>query len=379
MARAAAAVARVAAPTITPTSTPARLPDGHPPVLIVVLDAEEEFEWEADFARNSTAVSAMACVDRAQVVFDDFGITPTYVVTYPVAIQPEGSRPLAEIARSGRACIGAHLHPWVTPPFEEALCRRNSFPGNLPPELERAKLRATVAAIAENLGVRPLVYQAGRYGFGANTAEVLAAEGFLVDCSILPAFDYRNEEGPDFSSHGPEPSWISAGGGGALGGAAAGTGPGSAAGSAPLLSLPLTAAYVGYMWGSGPGLYRWATHRALQWARLPGALSRLGALERLRLSPEGYSPADNRSLTRTLLARGQRTFTFSFHTPSLKPGCTPYVRSDADLEQFLRRCREYFDYFLGELGGVCLTPLELRERMLSSQAGRAPALGAAAV
>jgi len=327
---------------------PARLPDGHPPALIVVLDAEEEFEWEAEFARGTTAVSAMACVDRAQVVFDEFGITPTYVVTYPVASQPEGSRPLAEIAQSGRACIGAHLHPWVTPPFEEPLCRRNSFPGNLPPGLERAKLRATVDAIVENIGARPLVYQAGRYGFGANTAAALGAEGFLVDCSILPAFDYRHEEGPDFTAHGPEPAWIDAGAGQ----------------RERLLSLPLTAGYVGFMRGQGAGLYRWATQPSLQWARLPGALSRLGALERLRLSPEGYSPADNRSLTRSLLARGQRTFTFSFHTPSLKPGCTPYVRNDAELETFLGRCREYFAYFLGELGGVSLTPLELRERML---------------
>jgi hypothetical protein len=157
---------------------------------------------------------------------------------------------------------------------------------------------------------------------------VLAAEGFLVDCSILPAFDYRHEEGPDFSDDGPEPAWIAGGG------------------AARLLSLPLTAAYVGYMRGRGAELYRWATQPSLQWARLPGALSRLGALERLRLSPEGYSPADNRALTRSLLARGQRTFTFSFHTPSLKPGCTPYVRSEADLEQFLERCREYFDFFL---------------------------------
>lgn len=314
-----------------------------------MLDAEEEFEWEAEFARSTTAVSAMACVDRAQVVFDEFKITPTYVVTYPVASQPEGSRPLAEIAKTGRACIGAHLHPWVTPPFEEPLCRRNSFPGNLSPELERAKLRTTVAAIVENIGVRPLVYQAGRYGFGPHTATVLAAEGFLVDCSILPAFDYRHEEGPDFTGNGPEPAWVA----------------GSAATDARLLSLPLTAAYVGFMQGSGAGLYRWATQPSLHWARLPGALSRLGALERLRLSPEGYSPADNRRLTRSLLARGQRTFTFSFHTPSLKPGCTPYVRSDADLEQFLGKCREYFDYFLGEVGGVSLTPLELRDRMLA--------------
>ncbi|HZM00083.1 MAG TPA: WalW protein [Planctomycetota bacterium] len=330
--------------------SPARLPEGHPPVLTVVLDAEEEFEWEAEFVRGTTAVSAMAYVERAQAVFDEYGITPTYVVTYPVATQPEGSRPLAEIARSGRACIGAHLHPWVTPPFEEPLCRRNSFPGNLPPGLERAKLRATAEAIAEHIGTRPLVYQAGRYGYGANTAAALAAEGFLVDCSILPTFDYRHEEGPDFTGNGPEASWIA----------------GDAGSDHRILSLPLTASWVGFLHGSGAGLYRWATHPWLQWARLPGALSRIGALERLRLSPEGYSTENHRCLTSSLLARGQRTFTFSFHTPSLKPGCTPYVRSAADLDEFLDRCRRYFEYFLGEVGGVCLTPLQLRERMLAS-------------
>jgi hypothetical protein len=329
-------------------------------VLVVVLDAEEEFEWEADFARHTTSVSAMACVDRAQSVFDEFGITPTYVVTYPVANQPEGAGPLRDIARSGRACIGAHLHPWVTPPFKEELCRRNSFPGNLPAELEAAKLRSTVAAIEEHLRVRPLIYQAGRYGLGPRTHSILREQGFLVDCSVLPAFDYRAEEGPDFTAHGPQPHWL----------------PGSPEeeaalrdthGSAPLLGLPLTAAYVGYLaggaGGGGSGLYRAATSAPLRALRIPGLLSRLGALERLRLSPEGYSPADNRRLTRALLERGVRTFAFSFHTPSLKPGCTPYVHSEADLAEFLDRCRRYFDYFLGELGGVSRTPLELHEAL----------------
>ena len=38
-----------------------------------------------------------------------------------------------------------------------------------------------------------------------------------------------------------------------------------------------------------------------------------------------------RRLTRALLARGQRTFVLSLHSPSVVPGNTPYVRSDADL------------------------------------------------
>jgi hypothetical protein len=322
---------------------PARLPAGHPPVLVVVLDDEEEFEWEADFTRTATAVSAMACVDRAQALFDEFGIRPTYVVTHPVASQPEGCVPLREIAASGRACIGAHLHPWVTPPFDEPLCRRNSFPGNLPAALERAKLRSTTAAIRENLGVEPQVYQAGRYGLGPNTRAILEEEGYLVDCSVLPAFDYRHEEGPDFSGHSTEPSW-----------------------SGALLNLPLTAACVGHLGRAGAGLHRWAISPAVRWTHLGGLFARLGLVERLRLSPEGYSPADNRRLTDALQARGHSVFCFSFHTPSLKPGCTPYVRSEAELSVFLDRCRSYFDDFLGQRGGISLTPLELRERLAGS-------------
>jgi hypothetical protein len=328
-------------------------------VLVVVLDAEEEFEWEADFTRHTTSVSAMACVDRAQSVFDAFGITPTYVVTYPVANQPEGAGPLRDIARSGRACIGAHLHPWVTPPFKEQLCRRNSFPGNLPPELEAAKLQSTVAAIEEHLRVRPVVYQAGRYGLGPRTHAILRDQGFLVDCSVLPAFDYRAEDGPDFSAHDPRPHWLPA--------TPDELARSGSAGVQPLLGLPLTAAYVGFLaggaGGGGSGLYRVATSPPLRALRVPGLLSRLGALERLRLSPEGYTPDDNRRLTRALLDRGVRTFAFSFHTPSLKPGCTPYVRSEADLDDFLDRCRRYFEFFLGELGGVSRTPLELRDAL----------------
>ena len=73
---------------------PARLPPDHPPVLLVVVDTEEEFDWAGGFSREHTSVTAMSSVDRAQSVAEEFDITPTYVVDYPVANQPEGSEPL---------------------------------------------------------------------------------------------------------------------------------------------------------------------------------------------------------------------------------------------------------------------------------------------
>jgi hypothetical protein len=70
-----------------------------------------------------------------------------------------------------------------------------------------------------------------------------------------------------------------------------------------------------------------------------------------------------RRLTRTLLADGFRVFVFSFHSPSVMPGGTPYVRTDSELERFLGKCRAYFSFFMRELGGVTINPLEIRKRI----------------
>jgi hypothetical protein len=321
----------------------ARLPTGHRPVLLVLIDTEEEFDWEGGFRREQTRVSAMAHVGRAQAIFDEYGITPTYVVDYPVASQQHGCEPLREIAASGRAVIGAHLHPWVTPPFDEELTLRNSFPGNLPRALETAKLRSTMDAIESGIGVRPRVYQAGRYGLGPRTHELLESLGFDVDFSVCPPFDYRDEGGPDYSRWTTDPYWFGC--------------------ERRLLGIPLTGAYTGLLAGAAHGLHTWVSRPSRAWARLPGLLSRTGLLDRLRLSPEGFDTPDHRRLVHELLARDRRCFVFSFHTPSLKPGCTPYVRSDAELSEFLDRFRRCFDFFLGDLGGISLTPLELRSRL----------------
>jgi hypothetical protein len=266
------------------------------------------------------------------------------VIDYPVASQPQGYEPLREIARAGRATIGAHLHPWVTPPFEEEVTARNSYACNLEPGLQRRKLRALTEKIADVFGVRPRVYKAGRYGVGPRTAEMLAELGYVVDLSVSPGSDHRGDGGPDFTRFTAHPHWLDRG--------------------RRVLEFPCTGGFVGFLRPVAPRLHPVVHSAPMRRMRVPGILSRMGAMTRLRLSPEGFDFPQLRTLTRSLLRRGVRVLTLSYHSTSLMPGCTAYTRTRADLDRFLDTIRRYLEYFFAEVGGESMTPLELRARIL---------------
>ena len=86
------------------------------PSLAVVVDTEEEFDWSAPFDRNATSVGHMRRIGRLQAVCEAWGLRPTYVIDHPIATQAPGTEALTPLVREGRALIGAHLHPWVSPP-----------------------------------------------------------------------------------------------------------------------------------------------------------------------------------------------------------------------------------------------------------------------
>lgn len=323
-----------------------RLPPSQRPVLVVAVDTEEEFDWRGSFDRGAVSVAHMRHIHRVQEICDEYGIRPCYAVDYPVATQEEGAAPIREFLRGGRAVLGAHLHPWVTPPCEETVCAYNSYAGNLPPALEEAKLAQVARAVEESFGLRPRVYKAGRYGIGPNTPGILERLGFTVDLSRSPAFDLSGDGGPDYTRDPTGPVWM---------------GPRSS-----VLSIPCTGAFVGFLGRFGGGVYRRAAHPALSWTRLPAILARVRAVDRLYLSSEGFSREDNVRLTRSLLRRGERVFGFSFHSPSAVPGNTPFVRDAPGLRNFLDGLRHYFDFFLGTLGGIAMTPCELRQHLLAA-------------
>lgn len=316
------------------------LPTETRPILAVVIHTEEEFDWDRPHSRAETGVEHMRHIGRAQEVFEAFGIVPNYVIDYPIASQPLGYELLRRYQDDGRALIGAHLHPWVSPPLTEDLTRANTYPGNLPRELEYEKLKTLTETIETNLGQRPRTYLAGRYGNGRHSAAILEQLGYEVDISVAPPIDYSADGGPDYSGYSARPFWF-------------GT-------QRTLLGLPGGGCYAGWLRGAGAPFYRAITHPALRWARLPAITSRLRAFERIRLSPEDYTLAEMQRMTRAMLDEGQKVFVFSFHSPSVHPGYTPYVKDEAGLKRFLGKTRDYFQWFMRDLNGQAMTPLEIK-------------------
>ncbi|MEQ1573329.1 MAG: polysaccharide deacetylase family protein, partial [Vicinamibacterales bacterium] len=306
------------------------------PLLFVVVDTEEEFDWNAPFSRANTSVRAMDHIDRLQQLFSTRGIVPTYVVDFPVASQPRGFGSLKQFADEGRARIGAHLHPWVNPPFAEEVSGRNSFGCNLGAALETEKIRALQAQIAESFGRTPRVYKAGRYGFAGTTASALETLGFSVDVSVNPRMNFSTEGGPSFDDFDTTPFFFGE--------------------RRRLLEVPCSTDYTGMAGSFAPWLHRAISHPSLAPTRIVGVMSRLRIVNKIMLSPEGSSLDEMRAVTASLLRRGLRTFSLTMHSPSVEPGCTPYVRSQAELGPFLDRVAAYCDYFLGEVGGVSSTP-----------------------
>jgi hypothetical protein len=79
------------------------------------------------------------------------------------------------------------------------------------------------------------------------------------------------------------------------------------------------------------------------------AMLRLGC--RIRLSPEGSHVSQLKACARGLVACGCQVLVFSFHSPSVVPGLTPYVRDRQDLVTFLGRIGGFLRFFREELGG----------------------------
>lgn len=303
--------------------------------FILTVDTEEEFDWNKPIERSGHTVHTIARLARFQEFCENAGICPIYLIDYPIATSPAAAEILRDPLAAGRAEVGVQLHPWVSPPHDEEVNDFNSFAGNLPAELERAKFDRLRQAIEDNFGTAPLIYRAGRYGVGPNTAQILADGGIAIDTSARSEFDYSFAGGPDFRGLPVTPWWIDA--------------------DRRLMELPLTTVYSGMLRQLGPWLYP----RLWRTPQVRGALSRLGIMERIPLTPEGVTLDEALRGIDIALDMDLPVLVFSFHSPSLAPGYTPYVRNEDDLDALYDWWRGVFAY----LARRRCTPTTVRDIM----------------
>lgn len=306
--------------------------------FLISIDTEEEFDWNAPFQRDGHTTISVPKLQEFQEFAEAHAFKPVYFIDYAIVEDDTAAAFLKSVAENKTAEIGVHLHPWINPPFEENLNVHNSFAGNLPKELEEEKLVILRDAIRDRIGITPTIFRAGRYGIGPNTTGLLIKHGFVMDSSIRPRFDYSGQGGPDFLTVGPEPFWWN--------------------GDDRLLEVPLTTVYSGLL-RKQAGLVAGAMEK---YPLVNAVFSRSKMLERIPLTPEGISAREIKEAIDVALDDDLRLLVFSFHSPSLAPGHTPYVRSQEDLDGFY----DWWRKVLGHLETRNVKPVDIAQLMAAA-------------
>jgi len=291
--------------------------------FVITIDTEED-DWES-WQRTESSVENVQQLSVVQQIFDRFGAIPTYLITYPVAVENSSSQLLKKISERGGCEIGAHCHPWNTPPFEEAITNRNTMICNLSRELQYRKLEKLHEIIVDRFGITPTSFRAGRWALGPGVATSLDRLGYHVDSSVTPYFSWTNLGGPDFSKGLPFPYRFM---------------PDDILSEDPQGSLSELPPSIGFLqkdFDRCASTRRWIIERKLPQFHFLGLLDRFRMLNLRWLSPELTSLKDMVLLIKRFLSKGYSFLNLMFHSSSLVPGKNPFVRNEEDLRLFLNK------------------------------------------
>ena len=310
--------------------------------LVITVDVEED-QWGITPPRYAT-VHNVYRLATLQKLLNEFGIIPTYLLTYPVVRDPHAVGILREIFAAGECEVGTHCHPWNTPPYEEPLNAYNSMLCNLPVTLQFEKLQRLHEAIQSNFETAPVAFRSGRWGFDAEVARNIIRLGYRIDTSVTPYTSWAQASGPDFSRFSPRPSMFTE------------HLRAERDSNHMLAEIPAT---IGYLHGDFQacaelvGRLRRAPFCGF---KLGSLLSRLHLLRKVWLSPEMETPAIMMQLVRQMRSQGYELLNLVFHSSALLGGCGPFVRSQADEHAFMRKLHTFLCLALEDgIGFVALS------------------------
>src|SRR5574340_349784 len=87
--------------------------------LVISIDVEEEGLFSGAYPRTPPGVSNVANLQRLEFIPREFGFPLTLLITYHAALDPAARKVLEYWRDHYGTEIGAHLHPWHTPPFAD--------------------------------------------------------------------------------------------------------------------------------------------------------------------------------------------------------------------------------------------------------------------
>ncbi len=312
--------------------------------LLVGIDTEGDNQWDAA-ARANQRFENIYALPRLHALFAKHGVRPTYVITYPVAVDARSAEVLRTLKSGGGCEIGAHHHAWETPPCTADDVRRHPYASQLPRAQFEAQLESLTEAIAGATGERPVSYRSGRFGFSADHVASLERLGYLVESSVAPLFSESHKGGPEFVEAALTPYFLAYD---------SATTPGSSG----VLEIPVSAALnrrlpkaLQHAYARAP--YPYTTRRVLRALRLL----------RVRWLRPSYSSLDDMlSLARDLAAMGEPVLNLIFHSSEAIVGGSPYNKTQGELDAFCDRLDRFLAFATRELRAVPVTFAEFRRQ-----------------
>ena len=325
------------------------------PAFLVAIDTEGDNQWDAA-ARRDQKFENLYALGRLHEFFERHNVRPTYVITHPVATDARSAEVLRGLLARGTCEVGAHHHAWETPPFSPEDVARHPYALSLPLAQFDAQLGSLTQAIVDAVGVAPVSYRSGRFGFSAAHVSSLERAGYLVDSSVAPLFYEAHKRGPDFVGAPLTPYYLA-------------YDSATRAGSSNVLELPISAALnrrvpevVQHWYARAP--WNYTTKRAL----------RLAKIAHVRwLRPSYSSTNDMMALARQIVRQGVPILNLLFHSSEAIVGGSPYNRTQGELDAFYDRLGGLLTYAMKDLGAEPLTFAEYRDRFARTATPAIPA------
>jgi hypothetical protein len=330
--------------------------------FIVTVDTEADNQWKP--VAGHLPVENLRALPRFQALCASHGFPPTYLCTYEVASAASFTASLRAWDESGEAEVGAHLHPWSTPPSSQwdLTVRGSAYPSELPAEVFTEKLDALTRRVAEALGHRPSSYRAGRWGFSATNVADLLAQGYIVDCSVTPLVKWTDAGaiggGPDFRAAPHRPYFVD-------------RDDAAREGDSDLLEVPMTVLH------TNPLARRWPAISELQQRHRRNRIARVidGAFD---VSPQWLRPFPRMTVARlqrvvdTARALQLPVIELMLHSSELLPGGSPYNRTAADVDDVFDRLDGLFRYLRSLEVTGCTLSAYAREFASTTRRARVP-------
>lgn len=176
--------------------------------VCISLDVEEEGLFSGKYAKTGFTLHNVPLLKKLAPLSIEMGFPLTLFCAYPVFCDPKARETIQWMHKQCNAEIGAHLHHWSTPPFDDNT-NTIQIPARthlLDKDLFKKKLTTLVDAAQNFTGQKPESFRMGRWDLKKEILPILSQSGILVDSSICPLRAFKN--GADHFLAPASPYWV---------------------------------------------------------------------------------------------------------------------------------------------------------------------------